>query len=108
LENPYLSFGEVLLYKISDGTASVEVPFHTETLWMSLVQMAELFQKDKSTISKHIKNIFNEEELVKNSVVANYATTASDGKTYQVKYYSGKLKKTQKTLMQIRQSSYGR
>jgi len=88
LENSYPSLGEVLLYKTADGTTRVEVQFHNETLWMSLVQMAELFQKDKSTISKHIKKIFDEEELVKDSVVANYATTASDGKTYQVTYYN--------------------
>ena len=50
--------------------------------------MAELFQRDKSTISRHIKNIFEEDELQRNSVVANFATTASDGKTYQVDYYN--------------------
>ena len=59
-----------------------------ETVWLSLDQMAELFQSDKSTISRHIKNVFNEGELSKNSVVANYATTVSDGKTYQVEYYN--------------------
>lgn len=50
--------------------------------------MAELFQRDKSTISRHIKNIFEEGELIKNSVVAKTATTATDGKTYQVEYYN--------------------
>ncbi len=50
--------------------------------------MAELFQRDKSTISRHIKNIFNEGELTQNSVVANFATTAADGKTYQVDCYN--------------------
>ena len=50
--------------------------------------MAELFQRDKSTISRHIKNIFEEGELQRNSVVAKFATTASDGKTYQVDYYN--------------------
>jgi len=53
LENSYPSLGEVLLYKTTDGATRVEVQFHNETMWMSLVQMAELFQKDKSTISKH-------------------------------------------------------
>lgn len=56
--------------------------------WLSLDQMAELFQRDKSTISRHIKNIFEEDELQRNSVVANFATTASDRKTYQVDYYN--------------------
>ena len=50
--------------------------------------MSELFQRDKSTISRHIKNIFEEGELQRNSVVANFATTSSDGKTYQVDYYN--------------------
>ena len=50
--------------------------------------MAELFQRDKSTISRHIKNIFNESELIRNSVVANFATTVADDKTYRVDYYN--------------------
>ena len=60
IENSNPSLGEILLYKTNDGTTHVEVQFHNETLWMSLTQMAELFQKDKSTISKHIKKIFEE------------------------------------------------
>lgn len=59
-----------------------------DTVWLSIDQMAELFQRDKSTISRHIKNIFEEGELIKNSVVAKTATTATDGKTYQVEYYN--------------------
>ena len=62
--------------------------FDEDTVWLSLEQMAELFQRDKSTISRHIKNIFEEGELQRNSVVANFATTASDRKTYQVDYYN--------------------
>ena len=50
--------------------------------------MADLFQRDKSTISRHIRNVFSDGELSKDSVVANFATTASDGKTYQVDYYN--------------------
>lgn len=84
--NSYPSLEEVSPHKTADGTSRVEVQSHNETLWMHLVQMVVLFQKDKSTISKHIKKSFNEKELVKDSVVANYATTASDGKTYQLKY----------------------
>lgn len=61
---------------------------HDETVWLSLVQMADLFQRDKSTISKYIKNIFEDGELVRNSVVAKFATTTADGKTYQVDYYN--------------------
>ena len=59
-----------------------------ETVWLSLDQMAELFQRDKSTISRHIRNIFDEGELERESVVANFATTATDGKTYQVDFYN--------------------
>ena len=59
-----------------------------ETVWLSLDQMADLFQRDKSTISRHIKNVFGEGELDRNSVVAKFATTAADGKTYQVDYYN--------------------
>ena len=59
-----------------------------ETVWLSLDQMAELFQRDKSTISRHIKKIFEEGELQRNSVVANFATTAADGKVYNVDYYN--------------------
>lgn len=55
---------------------------------VSLDQMSSLFQRDKSTISRHIKNIFDEGELIKEAVVANFATTASDGKTNHVDYYN--------------------
>ena len=64
-----------------------------ERFWnASLEQMSELFQRDKSTISRHIKNIFAEGELNRGSVVAKFATTASDGKTYQVDYYRRRYK----------------
>ena len=76
------------MYTTEDGITKVEVTFENDTVWLSLDQMAELFQRDKSTISRHIKNIFAEGELNKNSVVANFATTASDGKVYQVDYYN--------------------
>ena len=59
-----------------------------QTAWLSLNQLAELFQRDKSVISKHLKNIFEEGELRADSVVANFATTAADGKTYQVDFYN--------------------
>lgn len=66
----------------------VSVSEDRNTVWLSLDQMAELFSRDKSTISRHIRNLFNEGELDKNSVVAKFATTASDGKTYQVDYFN--------------------
>ena len=80
--------GDFLLYQTEDGRTRVEVRFEGETAWLSLTQMAELFQRDKSVISRHIKNVFEEGELQRESVVAESATTASDGKTYQVEYFN--------------------
>ena len=76
--------GEIVFYQTQDGETKLSVNLQDETVWLSLDQMAELFQRDKSTISIHIKNVFEEGELQRNSVVANFATTAADGKTYQV------------------------
>lgn len=78
----------IIIYTTEDGMTKVETTFDEDTVWLSIDQMAELFQRDKSTISRHIKNIFSEGELVRESVVANFATTAADGKTYQVDYYN--------------------
>ncbi|HHV13085.1 MAG TPA: virulence RhuM family protein [Clostridiales bacterium] len=79
---------EIIMYQTEDGLTKIEVTFDDDTVWLSIDQMAELFQRNKSTISRHIKNIFEEGELARNSVVANYATTASDGKTYKIDYYN--------------------
>jgi hypothetical protein len=79
--------GEFLLYQTEDGRSRIECRLRDETLWLSLNQISELFDRDKSVISKHLKNIFEEGELVRDSVVAQNATTAADGKTYQVDYY---------------------
>ena len=78
--------GEIIIYQTEDGLTKINVNMQNDTVWLSIDQMAELFQRDKSTISRHIKNIFTEGELLRNSVVANFATTASDGKTYHVDY----------------------
>jgi hypothetical protein len=79
---------EILLYQTEDGNTRVEVRIQGETVWLSLNQLAELFQRDKSVISRHVRNIFQEGELISEAVVANFATTASDGKTYRVDYFS--------------------
>jgi hypothetical protein len=79
---------EFLLYQAEDGRTRVEVRFDGETAWLSLGQMAELFQRDKSVISRHVKNVFDEGELDRAAVVAESATTAADGKTYQVEYFN--------------------
>ena len=80
--------GEIIIYQTEDGLSKIDVKVENETVWLSLDQMADLFQRDKSTISRHIRNVFSDGELSKDSVVANFATTASDGKTYQVDYYN--------------------
>lgn len=79
---------EIVMYTADDGHIELEVNLAQETVWLSLNQLSELFERDKSVISRHLNNIFKSKELDKNSVVANYATTASDGKTYQVDYYN--------------------
>ena len=78
----------IIIYATEDGLTKIETTFDEDTVWLSIDQMAELFQRDKSTISRHIKNVFSEGELVRESVVANFATTAADGKIYQVDYYN--------------------
>ena len=80
--------GNIIIYQTEDGLTKIDVKVENETVWLSLDLMAELFQRDKSTISRHIKNIFNEEELSPEAVVAKFATTAADGKTYQVDHYN--------------------
>jgi hypothetical protein len=79
---------EFLLYQTEDGQTRLEVAFRGETCWLSLNQLTELFQRDKSVISRHVKNLFKEGELVRESVVAKFATTAADGKSYQVDYFN--------------------
>lgn len=79
---------EMILYTAADGGIQIKVTLEDETVWLTLDQMAQLFGRDKSTVSRHIKNIFEEGELQRDSVVANFATTASDGKTYQVEHYN--------------------
>ena len=78
----------LIMYTTEDGVTKIQATFDNDTVWLSIDQMAELFQRDKSTISRHIKNIFEEGEYISDSVVANFATTAKDGKTYQVDYYN--------------------
>ena len=78
----------LLLYQTSDGRTHLEVRLENETVWLTQAQMAELFQRDRSVITKHIRNLFAEGELAENSVCANYAHTAADGKIYQTVCYN--------------------
>ena len=71
---------EVLLYQTEDGDTRIEVHFGGETAWLSLIQMSDLFQRDKSVISRHIKNIFDEGELRQEGTVAKNATVQKEGK----------------------------
>ena len=80
--------GEVLLYEAPDGQVRVDVRLEQETVWLSLNQMAELFGRDKSVISRHLRTVFASGELERAAVVAKNATTAADGKTYQVEYFN--------------------
>lgn len=80
--------GQFLLYQTPDGDSQIEVKLQNDTVWLSLDQMAELFQRNKSTISRHIKNVLEDGELEADSVIANFATTATDGKNYSVAYYN--------------------
>ena len=78
----------IIMYTTEDGVTKIEVAFDHDTVWLSIDQMAELFQRDKSVIGKHVRNIFKEGELAKEAVWAKFAYTASDGKTYQVDFYN--------------------
>ncbi len=79
---------QIEIYTSADGSTQIEVHFEGETFWLSLNQISSLFEKDKSLISRHLRNIFTSGELNRDSVVAKNATTASDGKTYVVDYYN--------------------
>ena len=78
----------ILIYTTEDGLTKIDTTFDGDTVWLSIDQMADLFQRDRSVIGKHIRNIFKEGELQKESVWAKFAYTAADGKTYDVDYYN--------------------
>lgn len=73
------SRGGIIIYKTEGGLTKIDVNLHDETVWLSLDQMANLFQRDKSTVSRHVKNIFNEGELIRESTVAKFATVQNEG-----------------------------
>ena len=78
----------IIMYTTEDGLTKIETTFDDDTVWLSIDQMAELFQRDRSVIGKHVRNIFKEGELKKESVWAKFAYTAADGKVYDVDYYN--------------------
>lgn len=79
---------EVIIYKTEEGLPAIEVAYGNETVWLTQQQMQQLFSKTKQNISLHIKNIFEESELLREAVVKEYLTTARDGKSYKTFYYS--------------------
>jgi Virulence protein RhuM family len=80
--------GNIIFYQTESGNSQIEVKLENDTVWLSLTQLAVLFDRDKSVISKHLSGIFKEKELIRESVVAKNATTAADGKKYQVDYFN--------------------
>ena len=82
------SQNQIIIYKGDDGKSRVEVRFEGDTVWLTQAQLVELFQSSKANISEHIKHIFKEKELDRDSVVRKFRTTASDGKNYEVENYN--------------------
>ncbi|MCB9990248.1 MAG: virulence RhuM family protein [Rhodospirillales bacterium] len=80
--------GEIILYQTDDGLATIHLRAFDHTVWLTQAEIAELFQKDKRTVSEHLQNIFAEGELDEHSVVRNFRTTASDGKAYDTNHYN--------------------
>lgn len=87
-ELPQKSSNELILYASPEGRISIEVLVQGETVWLTQKRLSELFGVDRSVITKHLKNIFDEQELDKDSVSAKFAHTAEDGKTYQTQFYN--------------------
>jgi len=79
---------KIILYQNKLGKVNVSVLFQDENFWLTQKAMAELFGVERSVITKHLKNIFETNELQENSVCANFAHTATDGKTYKTNFYS--------------------
>jgi hypothetical protein len=74
---------QIVIYQSTDGTSGIEVHLEAETVWLTQDQMAELFNRERSVITKHLRNVFREGELDKTAVRAKFAHTAPDGKKYQ-------------------------
>ena len=82
--------GEIIIYQAEDGLAKIDVRVADESVWLTLDQLAALFGRDKSTISRHIKNVFDEGELAREATVAKFATVQTEGErevTRDLEYY---------------------
>ena len=80
--------GDIVFFQSDSGEAQIEVKLENESVWLNLNQMADLFKRDKSVISRHLSNVLKENELDRQAVVAKNATTGRDGKTYKVEYFN--------------------
>ena len=83
-----MSAGELILYRSEDGRAEIQLRAEGDTVWLTQMEMAELFDTSKQNVSLHVRNILKERELTEDSVVKESLTTAADGKSYRVKWYS--------------------
>ncbi len=79
---------EIIIYQTTDGKTKIDVKIEHETVWLTQKAMAELFETTKQNVSQHIKNVFDEGELIEDSVVKDFLTTAEDGKNYNTKHYN--------------------
>jgi len=79
---------ELIIYQTQDGKTKIDCRFEGDTLWLTQAQIAELYGRDRTVITKHIRNIYTEEELQESSVCANFAHTANDGKNYNTAFYN--------------------
>ena len=79
---------QIVIYKSKDGQTRLDVRLEDETVWLTQMQICELFQKSKANVSEHIKHIFKEGELDENSVVRKFRITAADGKEYDTNFYN--------------------
>jgi len=88
MQNMEENNSQIIIYQTESGETKLEVTFNDETVWLTQMQLCELFAKSKATISEHIKHIFEEGELVEDSVVRKFRTTAQDGKNYNTNFYN--------------------
>ena len=95
-DNEKFQKSHMIIYTTEDGLTKIETKFDEETVWLSIDQMAELFQRDRSVIGKHVRNVFKEGELAKESVWAKFAYTATDGKVRK------RVKKNSNIFQEIR------
>src|ERR1035437_9293159 len=82
------SKSQLLIYQNDDGTIKIDVRFENETVWLTQQLLAELFQTTKQNVGQHLKNVFEEGELLEASVVKKFFTTAMDGKNYSTNFYN--------------------